>query len=140
MLEIVDIIIMAVFFLIGWIISAFIFWLAGRAVSGINTTFTDALIVALVRNIANTILQWVFTNIIDPMFISIPMWWIISLIIQIIIVLIVYIPLIMKFFDTSFWGAIAVGLLVIIITVVIGIVIGAILIGVLILLLAPLFP
>ena len=137
MLQLVELIVMAIGFLIGWLISAFIFWLAGRAVSGINTTFTDALIVSLIGTIVTTALDWVFINFIDPMFAAIPYWGIISIIVQIIIVLVVYIPLIMKFFDTSFWGAIAVGLLVIVITVVIGIILGGIILAIVLLLLFP---
>ena len=119
---------MAVILIVVWLVISVVFFAAGRVVSGINTTFTDAMIVALLGAICNTILTAIFDFIFNlPDVVTAltgmglgPYLGYLGIIISSLITLCVYIPLIMKFFDTGFWGAIAVGLLVIIFQIVLA--------------------
>ncbi len=103
-----------------WITLALVFFIAGRIVSGMNTTFKDALIVAFLGALVTTILQ----NALDYVFATFgpftPYDSILSFAIAGLITLIVWIPLIMKFFDVGLGGAILVGLLAIVFTIIIG--------------------
>ncbi len=103
-----------------WITLALVFFIAGRIVSGMNTTFKDALIVAFLGALVTTILQ----NALDYVFTTFgpftPYDSILSFAIAGLITLIVWIPLIMKFFDVGLGGAILVGLLAIVFTIIIG--------------------
>lgn len=125
---------MAILFVIGWLIIAFVFWIAGRIVSGMNATFRDALIVSLVGNIISAILEFLFDWFVEPLLTTIPFGGLLSLIIPAIIVLFVYVWLIMKFFDTGILGAIAVGLLVIIIWIGLAIVLGMLVVAIFVIL------
>jgi hypothetical protein len=120
-----------------WITIALVFFIAGRIVSGMNTTFRDALVVAfvgaLVTTILQTLLDWVFTTF-GPFT---PWDTLLSFALAGFITLIVYIPLIMKFFDVGIGGAILVGLLAIVFTIIIGFIM-IILIAVLAIVLLPL--
>lgn len=106
-----------------WLSTAFVFWIAGRIVSGMNTTFKDALIVAFVGALVNTVLQsvfeWLWSFI--PLGPLSPYETLITFGLTAFITLLVYIPLIMKFFDVGLGGAILVGILVIIFGIIIGI-------------------
>lgn len=128
-------------FIIFWIAGSLILWIAGRIVSGPeNAKFTDALWISLLGAILDTALTWVFDNFVTP---SLPtMGPIVDLIISLlplIIVLIIYIWLIMRFFDTGVLGAFAVGILYFIFIVIIGIIM-AVLAVTFIFLLLPFFP
>jgi hypothetical protein len=97
-----------------WLVNAFIFYAARRTVSGTSTAFSDALIVALFGAIGNGALQWAFQWILIPMIPPMPLapyLGIAAVIGAALITLIVYIPLIVKFFDMRFGQAILVGLL-----------------------------
>lgn len=100
--------------LVVWLVNAFIFYAAGRAVSGTSTAFSDALIVALFGAIVNGALQWAFQWILVPMIPHVPLAPYLggaAVIGAALITLIVYIPLIMKFFDIRFGRTILIGLL-----------------------------
>lgn len=130
----VELVVMALLFVIGWFIIAFVFWIAGRIVSGMNATFTDALIVSLVGNIISAILEFLFDLFVEPLLSTIPFGPLLSLIIPAIIVLFVYVWLIMRFFDTGILGAIAVGLLVIIIWIGLAIVLSILVVAIFVIL------
>jgi hypothetical protein len=126
-------------FLVVWLFTSFILYLAGRVVSGENAKFTDALLITLIGNILNVILLTVFTIFVAPLLL--PLGLLGTLLVTIlpwIIVLFVYIWLVMRFFDTGILGAIAVGLIVIVISIIIGI--AMIIVGVILLVLLGLFP
>ncbi|MFX1562373.1 MAG: hypothetical protein ACFFDP_03600 [Promethearchaeota archaeon] len=134
-----ELVLTIIVFIISWLIISFVFYLAGRAVSGKNTTFTDAMIVSLLGNIVSSVLSVAFLLFVYPALL--PFLGALSALLVLVgvpalITLIVYIWLIMKFFDTGFWGAVAVGLLVIIIWIVIYVFLVAFLLGLLLLLLA----
>ncbi|MFX1474730.1 MAG: hypothetical protein ACFFCO_04525 [Promethearchaeota archaeon] len=119
-------ILLAAVFLVTWLVISLLFFAAGRIVSGINTTFTDAMIVALVGAICYTVLTAIFQYL-EPslvlFFTDLGLAWFVPYLgftISSLITLCVYIPLIMKFFDTGFWGAVAVGLLVIIFQIILA--------------------
>ncbi|MFX0079599.1 MAG: hypothetical protein ACFE8O_10215 [Candidatus Hermodarchaeota archaeon] len=128
-------------FLIFWIAGSLILWIAGRIVSGPeNAKFTDALWISLLGAILDVALTWVFDNFIAPALLPFGLIGdILILVIPLIVILIIYIWLIMRFFDTGVLGAFAVGILYIIFIVIIGIIM-AILAVTLILLLLPFFP
>ncbi len=113
---------LAIILLVVWLAITLLFFMAGRVVSGINTTFTDAMIVSLLGAICNTVLTAIFQYIfamptVQAALLATPVGpylGYLGIIISALITLCIYIPLIMKFFDTGFWGAVAVGLLVII--------------------------
>ncbi len=116
----------AIVFLVVWLVATLVFYAAGRVVSGINTTFTDAMIVSLLGAICNAVLTAIFNYIFaTPTVQGIlaaaglsAYAYVLSVAISSLITICIYIPLIMKFFDTGFWGAVAVGLLVIIFQIV----------------------
>jgi hypothetical protein len=115
-----------------WLFGSFVLWLAGKVVSGYNAKFTEALIISLLGTIINIGVSWVFGffGFTDLIF---------GVIVPLVIVLIVYILLIMHFFDTGFLGALAVGILYFIFMIIIGIIL--LIIGVILLvLLLALFP
>jgi hypothetical protein len=119
-------ILVAAILIVVWLVISLVFYAAGRVVSGINTTFTDAMIVALVGAICYAVLTAIF-QIMEPtlvtMLTGLGMGWFapyLGFVASSLITLCVYIPLIMKFFDTGFWGAVAVGLLVIIFQIVLA--------------------
>jgi len=100
--------------LVVWLVNAFIFYAAGRAVSGTKTAFSDALIAAMFGAIVNGALQWAFQWILVPMIPHVPLapyLGIAAVIGAALITLLVYIPLIMKFFNVRFGRAILIGLL-----------------------------
>lgn len=119
-----ELIIGGIILLIIWLITSFVLYLAGRVISGANAKFTDALLITLIGNILNFIISMLFTFFVDPILVTLPFGGLLSLIIPWIIVLIIYIWLIMKFFDTGVLGAIGVGLLVIIISIIIAFILG----------------
>jgi hypothetical protein len=137
------IIFLAIVFVVIWLVITLVFFAAGRVVSGINTTFTDAMIVALLGAICSTVLNAIFL-ILEPTIASFltglglgayaPY---IGIVISALITICVYIPLIMKYFDTGFWGAVAVGLLVIIFQIILVATIYFIAWGVLLILFGP---
>ena len=113
---------LAIILLVVWLVITLVFFMAGRVVSGINTTFTDAMIVSLLGAICNTVLTAIFEYVFAmPAVLAVllatpvgPYVSYLGIIISALITICIYVPLIMKFFDTGFWGAVAVGLLVII--------------------------
>ncbi|MFX1318482.1 MAG: hypothetical protein ACFE9D_10975 [Promethearchaeota archaeon] len=139
-MQIVELIVEGIIFLILWLFGSLILWLAGKVVSGYNAKFTDALIISLLGTIISRVFNWVMVTFVSSYLLSLGLIGaILVILIPLIIVLIVYIVLIMHFFDTGFLGALAVGILYVIFMVIILIILG-IFIGVLILLLLVLFP
>ncbi|MFX1342196.1 MAG: hypothetical protein ACFFAL_05810 [Promethearchaeota archaeon] len=128
-------------FIIFWIAGSLILWIAGRIVSGPeNAKFTDALWISLLGAILDVALTWVFDNFVASALLPLGLIGdILILVIPLIIILIIYIWLIMRFFDTGVLGAFAVGILYIIFIVIIGIIM-AILAATLLVLLLLLFP
>ena len=118
---------LAIILLVVWLVITIVFYAAGRVVSGINTTFTDAMIVSLLGAICNTVLTAIFEYVFAmPSVVAAlaatplgPYLGYLGIIISALITICIYIPLIMKFFDTGFWGAVAVGLLVIIFQIIV---------------------
>jgi hypothetical protein len=127
--------------IILWLGLAIAFFIAGRIVSGVNTTFGEALLVAFLGAIINTILhaifEYVFIYIIVLPAPLAPYASIIGFVISSFITLIVYLPLFKRFFDVSWGGALIVGIIAFIFMIVMGI-ISAILIVILAILLLPL--
>jgi hypothetical protein len=120
-MQLLGLIILGLSFLVIWLVTSLVLWIAGRVVSGENAKFTDALLITLIGGILNFILLWLFQTFIQPWLLPLGTLGVILIIsIPWLIVLIVYIWLIMKFFDTGILGAIAVGLIVIIISIIIG--------------------
>ncbi len=128
-MQLAELIILVIGFLISWILGSLILWGAGKVVSGYNAKFTDALLISLLGALINYGVSWVFGlfGFTDLIF---------GLIIPLVIVLIVYIVLIMHFFDTGFLGALAVGILYLIFMIIIGIVLVIIGVVLLVILLA----
>jgi hypothetical protein len=99
--------------LVVWLVNAFIFYAAGRSLSGTTTAFTDALIVAFLGAIINGALQWAFQWILVPLIppgLLAAYAGILVVVGAALFILIVYVPLIMKFFDMRFSRALLVGL------------------------------
>ena len=111
--------------IILWIGLAIALFIAGRIVSGVNTTFGEALLVALLGAIINSILhsifEWAFTFITLPAPLA-PYASIISFVISSFITLIVYLPLFKRFFDVSWGGALIVGIIAFIFMIIMGII------------------
>lgn len=92
-------------------------------VSGENAKYTDALLITLIGNIINFILLYLFQFFFEPLLLPLGLIGAILIIsIPWLIVLVGYIWLIMKFFDTESLGAIAVGILVVVISIIIGVI------------------
>lgn len=127
--------------IILWLGLAMAFFIAGRIVSGVNTTFGEALLVAFLGAIINAILhaifEFAFTYIIILPGPLVPYASIISFVISSLITLIVYLPLFKRFFDVSWGGAFVVGIIAFIFMIIMGI-ISAVLIVVLAIILLPL--
>ncbi|MFX0168881.1 MAG: hypothetical protein ACFE89_05910 [Candidatus Hodarchaeota archaeon] len=123
--------------IILWLGLAIAFFIAGRLVSGVNTTFGEALLVALLGAIINSVLQAIFSFVFTMYFPSVPYADILSFVISSFITLIVYLPLFKRFFDVSWGGAIIVGIIAFIFMIIMGI-ISAILIVVAAIVLIPL--
>lgn len=122
-MQLAGLILLGLSFLVIWLVTSFVLWLAGRVVSGENAKFTDALLITLIGNILNFILLYLFQLFIQPFLLPLGLIGVILIIsIPWLIVLVVYIWLIMKFFDTGILGAIAVGLLVVVISIIIGVI------------------
>lgn len=127
--------------IILWLGLAIAFFIAGRIMSGVNTTFGEALLVAFLGAIINAILHAVFEYafmyiIVLPAPLA-PYASIIGFIISSLITLIVYLPLFRHFFDVSWGGALVVGIIAFIFMIIMGI-ISAILIVVFAIVLLPL--
>lgn len=135
----------AIVILVVWLIATLVFFAAGRVVSGINTTFTDAMIVSLLGAICNGVLTFLFNYIFATATVQsilvatglAPYSYVLSVCISSLITMCVYIPLIMKFFDTGFWGAVAVGLLVIIFQIVLLATLAIIVLPILLIIFGP---
>jgi hypothetical protein len=115
-MQIEELLIIAIVFILGWFITAFTFWLAGRAVSGIKATFSDALIVSFVGNIVSSLFYLGFETFLLPTFLiyfTPILAETVAILVSAIISILVYIPLIMRFFDTGLGGAILIGILII---------------------------
>jgi hypothetical protein len=101
--------------LVVWLLNAFIFYATGRAVSTTETTMSDALFVALLGALVNSTLQWGFQWILVPMIPPVPLapyLGIAAVIGAALITLIIYLPLIMKFFEMRIGEAVFVGVVV----------------------------
>lgn len=121
-MQFAELIILGLSFLVIWLVTSFILWIIGRIVWGKNAQLTDALLITLLGNIINFILLYFFQYFIEPLLLPFGLVGVILIIsIPWVIVLVVYIWLIMKFFDTEILGAIAVGLLVVVISIIIGV-------------------
>jgi len=127
--------------IILWLGLAIALFIAGRIVSGVNTTFGEALLVALIGAILNSILHAIFDYFVMPLVVLPPPFdtytSIISFILSSVITLIVYLPLFKRFFDVSWGGALVVGIIAFIFMIIMGI-ISAILIVVMAIVLIPL--
>jgi hypothetical protein len=111
-----------------WLLNAVIFYVVGRTYSRTSTTLTDALIVAFFGAIVNGALQWAFRWILLPMIPPVLLTayaGIVSVVGAALLTLIVYVPLIMKFFDMPFGRALLVGLSAILLNILIsGVILG----------------
>ena len=122
-MQFAELIILGLSFLVIWLVTSFILWLAGRVVSGENAKYTDALLITLIGNIINFILLYLFQFFVEQLLLPLGLIGAILIIsIPWLIVLVGYIWLIMKFFDTEILGAVAVGLLVVVISIIIGVI------------------
>jgi uncharacterized membrane protein YvlD (DUF360 family) len=140
-MQIVELIVLVISFLIVWLFGSLVLWVAGRVVSGPeNAKFTDALWISLLGAIINEVLGWVMDTFVAPLLLPLGLIGvIIALVVPLLVVFIIYIWLIMHFFDTGILGAIAVGLLYFIFMIIIGFILIFIGVFLLVLLLA-LFP
>ena len=121
-MQFAELIILGLSFLVIWLVTSFILWIAGRLVSGETAKYTEALIITLIGNIINFILLYFFQYYIEPFLLPLGLIGAILIIsIPWLIVLVVYIWLIMKFFDTEVLGAVAIGLVVVVISIIIGV-------------------
>lgn len=125
----------AIGFLIKWIFLTIVFYIAGRAVTGINTTGSDALIVAFIGALVSEVIHFGFEWFITTYGLAALYWWL-PAVGSALITFFVYIPLFMKFFDTSIGGAIAIGLICLILYIIIGIAMAFLLVFLAILLIA----
>jgi len=122
-MQFAELILLGLSFLVIWLVTSFILWLAGRVVSGENAKYTDALLITLIGNIINFILLYLFQFFVESLLLPLGLIGAILIIsIPWLIVLVGYIWLIMKFFDTEILGAIAVGILVVVISIIIGVI------------------
>jgi hypothetical protein len=122
-MQFAELIILGLSFLVIWLITSFILWIIGRIGWGKDAQYTDALLITLIGNIINFILLYFFQYFIEPLLLPLGLIGVILIIsIPWLIVLVVYIFLIMKFFETEILGAIAVGLLVVLISIIIGVI------------------
>lgn len=122
-MQFAELIILGLSFLVIWLVTSFILWIIGRIIWGKDAQYTDALLITLIGNIINFILLYFFQYFIEPLLLPLGLIGVILIIsIPWMIVLVVYIFLIMKFFDTEILGAIAVGLLVVVISIIFGVI------------------
>ncbi len=122
-MQFAELIILGLSFLVIWLVTSFILWIVGRIAWGKDTQYTDALLITLIGNIINFILLYFFQYFIESLLLPLGLIGVILIIsIPWLIVLVGYIWLIMKFFDTEILGAIAVGLLVVVISIIIGVI------------------
>jgi hypothetical protein len=122
-MQFAELIILGLSFLVIWLVTSFILWLVGRIIWGETAKYTDALLITLIGNIINFILLYLLQYFIEPLLLPLGLIGVILIIsIPWLIVLVGYIWLIMKFFDTEILGAIAVGLIVVVISIIIGVI------------------
>ncbi|MDO8123072.1 MAG: hypothetical protein Q6364_01685 [Candidatus Hermodarchaeota archaeon] len=122
-MQFAELIILGLSFLVIWLVTSFILWIVGRIAWGKDVQYTDALLIILIGNIINFILLYFFQYFIEPYLLPLGLIGVILIIsIPWLIVLVGYIFLIMKFFDTEILGAIGVGLLVVMISIAIGVI------------------
>ncbi|MFX1563667.1 MAG: hypothetical protein ACFFDP_10230 [Promethearchaeota archaeon] len=125
--------------LIIWLIGSVIFWIAGRIVSGFEAEYREALIVSFIGGIIAVSLYAIFYFTLTITYLIEIYWWV-PAVASILITLLAYIPLCMRFFDVGFWGAVVIGLIVIVISVLIIAMVASI-VGAIVLLVFPyLFP
>ncbi len=121
-MQFAELIILGLSFLAIWLVTSFILWIVGRIIWGKDAQVTDALLITLIGNILNFILLYFFQYFIEPYLLPLGLPGVILIIsIPWLIVLVGYIFLIMKFFDTEILGAIAVGIPVVVISIIIGV-------------------
>jgi hypothetical protein len=127
--------------IILWLGLAIALFIAGRIMSGVNTTFGEALLVAflgaIINGILHAIFEYLFTYVIVLPAPLAPYASIIGFVISSFITLIVYLPLFRHFFDVGWGGALAVGIIAFIFMIIMGI-ISAVLIVVFAIVLLPL--
>jgi hypothetical protein len=113
----------AVYFVVKWVLLTIVFYITGRIVSGVNTTFTDAVVVAFIGSLLSAILHWGFDYIFPLLGLPFPNPTIelIAIVCSALITVIVYLPLFMHFMDVGFGGAVAIGILCLVIYVLIQI-------------------
>ena len=122
-MQFAELIILGLSFLVIWLVTSFILWLVGRIVWGKNAQYTDALVIILIGNIINFIILYFIQYFFEPLLLPLGLTGVILIIsIPWLIVLVGYIFLIMKFFDTEILSAIVVGVLVVIISIIIGVI------------------
>ncbi|MFX0077796.1 MAG: hypothetical protein ACFE8O_01010 [Candidatus Hermodarchaeota archaeon] len=122
-MQFAELIILGLSFLVIWLVTSFVFWIASRIIWGKNAQATDALLITLIGNIINFILLYFVQYFFEQHLLPLALIGVIIIIsIPWLIVLVSYIFLIMKFFDTELLGAIAVGVLVVVISIIIGVI------------------
>lgn len=107
-------------FVLRWILFTIVFFIAGRIVSGVNTTFTDAVVVAFIGSVVSSFVHLIFHTFLLLSGLSASLFWLPDLG-SALITIAVYIPLFVKFFDTRIFGAIAIGMMCVVFYIIIGI-------------------
>lgn len=108
-------------FFLKWILLSIAFYIAGRIVTGENTTYSKALLVAIIGSIISEILHWAFRWQLDIIGLDPNLLWLAD-VGSALITIIVYIPFFMKFFNAGFWGALAIGMFCVILYLIIGVI------------------
>lgn len=109
-------------FILKSIFLSFVFFFAGRVVTGENTTYSRALLVAVIGSFISEVLHWAFRWQLDNIGLDPNLFWLAN-VGSALITIIVYIPFFMKFFDAGFWGALAIGMFCVILYLIIEVVI-----------------
>ena len=97
-------------FFLNWLILAGVFFISGRIVSGIYTTAAEAIFVSLIGSIVKTVVEGLMFILITVTGYGVILYWYPSLI-SLISVLIIYLYLFMKYFDTGIFGATAISMI-----------------------------
>ncbi|MFX1562374.1 MAG: hypothetical protein ACFFDP_03605 [Promethearchaeota archaeon] len=108
-------------FILKSIFLSFVFFFAGRIVTGENTTYSKALLVAIIGSFISEALHWAFRWQLDIIGLDPNLLWLAD-VGSALITIIVYIPFFMKFFNAGFWGALAIGMFCVILYLIIGVV------------------
>lgn len=107
-------------FFLKWILLSVVFYIAGRIVTGENTTYSKALLVAIIGSIISEMLHWVFRQQLSIIGLDPTLLWLAN-IVSALITILAYIPCFMKFFKAGIWGAIAIGMFCVIMYILIDV-------------------